>query len=197
MKIRHAFRNIRPFAALATELMLILLLCGCSVEKKTEDPVHNRLEELEHARIGVTTGSVQAMQAEARFPDAKLYYFSSTVDCIEALRAGKVDAIADSEPLLQYMMAENPDLALIDELLAEKMQVASAFPKTDRGRMLCGQFSEYILSIKQNGIYDEVRDVWFGVDESLRTVSDPSRLPGPNGTLRVAVDTSSVPMALR
>ncbi len=195
MKIRHAFRIIRLFPALAVGLMLILLLCGCDAEEKTEDPIYTRLEELEDARIGVTTGSVQAMQAEARFPDAKLYYFSSTVDCIEALRAGKIDAVADPEPLLRYMMAENPDLVIIDEPLAEKMQVASAFPKTDRGRMLCGQFSEYILGIKQNGVYDEVRTAWFGADESLRTVSDPSRLPGPNGTLRVAVDTSVVPFA--
>ena len=194
MKIRYAFRIIRSFTALTLGLML-MLLCGCGAEKKTEGPVYTRLEELEHARIGVTTGSVQAMQAEAHFPDAKLYYFSSTVDCIEALRAGKVDGIADSEPLLQYMMAENPDLALIDEPLAEKMQVASAFPKTNRGKMLCGQFSEYIIGIKQNGVYDEVRAAWFGSEESLRTVSDPSRLPGPNGTLRVAVDTTSVPFA--
>ena len=93
------------------------------------------------------------------------------------------------------MKADNPDLVLIDEPLAEKMQVSSAFPKTDRGRMLCGQFSDYILGIKQNGAYDDVQAVWFGADESLRTVSDPSLQPGPNGTLHVAVDTTSIPFA--
>ena len=89
MKIRHTFRSIRLFRALAMALMLILLLCGCGSELKREAHVYNGLEELEHARIGVTTGSFQAMQAETRFPDAKLYYFSSTLACIEALRAAR------------------------------------------------------------------------------------------------------------
>ena len=161
MKIRHAFRIMRPFAALAVELMLILLLCGCGAEKKTDDPVHTRLEELEHARIGVTTGSVQAMQAEARFPDAKLYYFSSTVDSIEAMRAGKVDVVADAEPMLQYMMAENPDLTCLDEYLASGMQVGAVFPKSDKGQKLCDEFNSFIREIRENGVYDELYRKWF------------------------------------
>ena len=35
--------------------------------------------DLEHARIGVSTGSVQALQTAERFPDAELYYFNSEI----------------------------------------------------------------------------------------------------------------------
>ena len=100
--------------------LLLLLLCGCGAEKKTDAQVYTSLDELEYGRIGVTTGSIQAMQAEARFPNAEFYYFSTAVDCIGALRAGKIDAFAAAEALLKYMMTENPDLTCLDEYLSRE-----------------------------------------------------------------------------
>ena len=152
---------------------MLLLLCGCGAETATDAPVYTSLADLESGRIGVTMGSIQAMQAEARFPDAEIYYFSTTVDCLGALKAGNIDAFADAEAIVRYMMAENPELTCMEELLAEKMQVAAAFPKTSQGRMLCNQYSEFLISIKQNGVYDEVLDTWFGPDESRRAVPNP------------------------
>ena len=149
--------------------------------------------DLEHARIGVTTGSVQAQQAQARFPDAEFYYFSSSVDSLEALRSGKIDAYADAEALVRYMMTENRDITVLDEWLAEGMQVGAVFPKTDSGRALCDEFSAFIRAIKQNGVYDEIQEIWFGADESRRVVPDLHDLPAVNGTLRMAADTTIVP----
>ena len=121
----------KQFILVLTAGLLLLLLCGCGAEKRTDAPDYTRLEELEDKRIGVTTGSVQAIQAEERFPNATFYYFSTGVDCLEALRSHKIDAYADAEALVKYMMAENPDLACIEERLASGMQVGAAFPKTE------------------------------------------------------------------
>ena len=161
-------------------------------EQEARRPV-NGFSDLEHARIGVTTGSVQAQQAQARFPDAEFYYFNSSVDSLEALRSGKIDAYADAEALVRYMMAENRDITMLDEWLAEGMQVGAVFPKTDSGRALCDEFSAFIREIRQNGVYDEIQEIWFGADESRRVVPELYDLPATNGTLRMAADTALVP----
>ena len=77
--------------------------------------------------------------------------------------------------------------------LADGMKVAAAFPKTERGRKLSDQYSEFLRSIRQNGVYDEIQSIWYGPDESRRVVPDLDSLPGLNGTLRIAADTTTVP----
>ena len=151
--------------------------------------------ELEDKRIGVTTGSVQALLVEERFPDAKIFFFSTSVDMLGALRAHKIDAYADAEALIQYMVADNPDLAFMDERLGDTMQVGAVFPKTDRGRALRDEYSAFIRQIRENGVYDEIQAAWFGEDESKRVVPGLDNLPATNGTLRVAMDTTCVPFA--
>lgn len=171
---------------------IVLAVLAAQGEQEARRPISG-FSDLEHARIGVTTGSVQAQQAQARFPDAEFYYFSSSVDSLEALRSGKIDAYADAEALVRYMMTENRDITVLDEWLAEGMQVGAVFPKTDSGRALCDEFSAFIRAIKQNGVYDEIQEIWFGADESRRAVPDLHDLPAVNGTLRMAADTAIVP----
>ena len=149
--------------------------------------------ELEDKRIGVTTGSVQALQVEERFPEAKMFYFSTSVDMLGALRARKIDAYADSDALVRYMMADNPDLTCLDERLGDAMRAGGVFPKTDRGRALCDEFSAFIREIRENGVFDEIQANWYGEDEAKRVVPDLNNLPATNGTLRVAMDTTMVP----
>ena len=154
-----------------------------------------RLSDLADKRIGVTTGSVQAQMVEERFPEAKLYYFSTTVDMLNAMRAGKIDAFAESDTLVRYMMADNPDLTCLDEPLGETMKAGAIFPKTDRGRELCDEYSAFVREIRQNGVYDEIDSNWLGGHEPTEAIPDLNTLPATNGTLRVAVDTALVPYA--
>ena len=153
------------------------------------------LSDLEDKRIGVATGSVQALQAEARFPNARLYYFSTTVDMLNALRAHKIDAFVEADPLIRYIMGDNPDVACLDEPFGETMQVGAIFPKTARGRELRDEYSAFIRQIRQNGVYEEIQEAWFGEDESKRKPPDLERLPATRGTLRVAADTTVLPFA--
>ena len=151
--------------------------------------------DLEDRRIGVTTGSIQALLAEERFPDARIYFFSSTVDMLNALRARKIDAFAEADALVKYMMADNSDLTYLDEPLGKTVQVGAIFPKSDKGRRLCDEYSAFIRQIRQNGVYDEIRNTWFGEDESKRTIPDLNHLAATNGTLRVATDSTVIPFS--
>ena len=149
--------------------------------------------DLEHARIGVMTGSIQVLQAEERFPDAELFYFTTDVDMLNALWANKIDAYASAEVLVRTMMKENADLTYLDGWLGDGMKAAAIFPKTESGQALCDQFSTFIREIRQNGAYEEIQEIWFGEDEAQQVIPDLYDLPSTNGTLRMATDTSIVP----
>ena len=116
--------------------------------RKSEAAVFSSFSELEDKRIGVTTGSVQALQAEERFPNADLYYFATSVDMLNALKSKKIDAFADAEILVRYMMAENPELTYLDEKLADGMKGGAIFPKTEQGEKLCNEYTKFVLKIR-------------------------------------------------
>ena len=150
-------------------------------------------EQLKDKRIGVMTGSVQVMQVEKLFPNAKLFYFNSDVDMLSALRAGKIDAYASAIANVKYMMAENPDLMFLEEGIGETMDIGAVFPKTDKGRELCAEFNAFLSKIKENGVQEEIQNAWFGVDESRRLAPDLESLKATKGTLRMATDATIVP----
>ena len=176
-----------------TVLFLVLSISVFGFSRNAGASEFTDFRDLEDKRIGVMTGSVQALQAEERFPDARFFYFSTSVDLLNALRSDKIDAFADAEALAKYMMAENPDLTCMDEMLADGMKAGAVFPKTERGKKLCDEFSEFVREIKSNGVLDEIRETWLGEDEEKRVVQDIEKLPGQNGRLRMAADTSMVP----
>ena len=170
-----------------------LVFCALVLFGGAEAYAYSGLEELADKRIGAKTGSVQAMQAEERFPEAEFYYFSTSADMAEALRRNKIDAFAEAEALIRFMAPDNPDLTWIDEGLSGDMKVGPVFPKTDRGKALCDEYSEFVRELKADGEYDEIMDAWFSGDEEKRMVPDLASLTGTNGTIRMAADPSLVP----
>ena len=173
--------------------VMMVFLCGCSAAK--EDEVFTELSQLAEKRIGVTSGSIQAIQVEEMFPDAEILHYSNTVDMLEALKAGKIDAFAEAEVLLKFMLSEYPEVTYLDEKLGSGMQVGAIFPKNADGRKYCDEYSEYLRKIKENGTYDEILGIWYGDDEDLRVIEDPDELSGPNGTLSMAVFAATIPFA--
>ena len=172
-------------------LLAALLLSMTAVA----EGVYGSFADLEDKRIGVATGTVQAIIAKERFPNARIFYYSTDADMLSALRTHKIDAFADPEVIVRQMMSQNPDLTCLDERLGSVMQVGAIFPHTDKGRTLRDAYSAFIRDIQQNGIYDEVQETWFGTDDSKRVLPDPNDLPATNGTLRVATDATVVPFA--
>ena len=190
-RIKDALRKKRAVLTVLSMIVLaVCLLTGCRT--KPERTITS-FSDLERKRIGVTTGSIQALQTEERFPNAEIYYFSADADMLEAMRKGKIDAYASADALVKYMMAENPDLTCLDEYLSSGIQAGAVFPKTENGRKLCEEFSSFVREIRENGVYDEIQNTWFGEDGSKRAVPDLYDLPPEKGTLRMAADVSMVP----
>ena len=169
---------------------------GATAEKAAAAAVSGgftRLDELAGKRIGVMTGSIQDGQVAERFPDSERLYFSSMPDMLTALRANKIDGFACPEALVRHMMTEAPDLDYLKEWIGEGVQIGAVFPKTEAGQALCDQFNAFIREMQTGGVYEEIQNTWFGADESKRAIPDLYTLPGPNGTLRMAADTSVAP----
>ena len=183
----------RRILCLIIFLLVLLSVNGCGSETQDEQTVYTKLSDLEHKRIGVVTGSVQALQAEERFPDAEFFYYDNISDMLEALREHKVDAAAASEALMQYVREDNQDIKSLDEKLTGDMKVGAIFSKTEKGKAMCDEYSAYIRQIKENGLYDEIWNNWLGGGEKKSLY--PDTLTGTNGTLHVALDETMIPWA--
>ena len=75
------------------------------------------------------------------------------------------------------------------------IECAPIFAKTEAGKALCDKFTEFTKAAWDNGTIRESESIWYGRDDSKRVVKDYTKLPAPNGTLKMAVDTSLVPFA--
>lgn len=170
----------------------VLIVRGKTADSASSGAIQS-FSDLKYKRIGATTGSVQVQQVEQYFPEAEIFYFNNDVDMLNALRTGKIDAFANAESIAKHMMTENQDITCLDEQLGEGMKAAAIFPKTDEGRSLCEQFSAFIRKIKQNGVYDEISEIWYGNDETKHVVPELHTLAATNGTLRMACDTTLPP----
>ena len=185
----------RICAVLAALLLaLAWMTCAGAAAGEAEEAVPD-FSAFAGKRIAVQSGTVSGAQAEAVIPDIELAYFNTQTDAIAALRARKVDAFCSDEPILRFMMIENPDVELVDGYL-DTISLAAIFPRTEAGQALRDQYSAFVDSLWADGTIAEIDAKWFGTEEQKRTVPDYETLPDTNGTLRMAVDTSVVPFAL-
>ncbi|MBQ9407962.1 MAG: transporter substrate-binding domain-containing protein, partial [Clostridia bacterium] len=116
-------------------------------------------------------------------------------DTLTALKAGKIDIWASDEPVIRFMQIENPELRILDGYLSES-NLAAIFPKTEAGQALCDEYSDFIEDLWAGGtMRNEIDAVWFGTDDSKRTVLDYEHLPAPNGKLSMAADLMHPPFA--
>ena len=145
-------------------------------------------------RIGVGVGTTSGQQVEARIPDVILSYYNNQADLLAALRANKIDAWATDETIPKFIMMENDDLMIVDGYL-DTFEYAPIFAKTEKGQALRDQYSAFVENLWENGVIQELDEIWYGKDETKRTVLDYEALPDTNGTLRMAVDTSIIPFA--
>ena len=138
-------------------------------------------------KIGVNTGAIFDRIATTHIPDCRLEYINATPDIALALDIGKIDAYVLDEPIARLMIRQHPD-----QYIASRLQEASygfIFQKDDPESVeLRGEINNFLAALKADGTLRELDSIWFGDDESLKTV-DYSSLTGENGTLNLAVST--------
>ncbi len=141
--------------------------------------------------IGVQTGTVFDDLVAEVFPKAKTQHYTMNIDMAKLIVQGRLDCMIADEPTAKLLCANIKGLDYIKEY-AEKAAFAFAFPKTEKGERLKAQMDEFILQSKQNGLITELEDIWFGNDESKKTI-DMSSLSGEKGTIRLATSAEYAP----
>ena len=161
-------------------------------QQKQADGNTSRLSDLSGKKVGIMTGSIQAVMMPELVPDATYMEFNSVSDLIVALNSKKIDAFGCDESLYTSMLWEGQAVDRIDEPLAES-NYGIIFPK---GKKLDLQqkMNEYIATVKADGSLEALEEKWFGAKEPTEFVSYDD-LTGANGTITVAISSASMPFA--
>jgi|APCry1669188910_1035180.scaffolds.fasta_scaffold00153_2 polar amino acid transport system substrate-binding protein len=169
-------------------LALVIVLGGCG---KKEQQI-TTLKMLEGGNtFAVPTGTAADQMVLKRFPDAKLEYYNSVLDCALAVRDGKADATAYDKPILKNIAAKNPGLTVLDEVI---MDDRYGFAVTLENPELKKAIDEVLAEIKKDGTYDAMSRRWFPDKGS------PAPMPliqndGKNGELRFGTAAVTEPMS--
>ena len=143
-------------------------------------------------RLGVLTGPLMEDIARKNFPDSEYLLFNSYPDCITALLAGRIDAYLSDEPGVKSVHAEQPKIDYIHERITNQ-DYSFAFRRNDpASAALCEELNTFLALSHENGVMQELDDIWFGVDEA-RKVVDMSDLTGEKGTIRVVTTSTDMP----
>jgi polar amino acid transport system substrate-binding protein len=169
-------------------ICLTLYLNSCS-NKETE---FTKLSMLEGGKtFAVPTGTVADKFVFQRFPDAKIKYFNSVLDCAIAVKGGKADAAIYDKPVLQNIAAKNEGLTVLTELLIDdKYGFAVQLNNTE----LKTAIDQTLAELKSNGTYNDMLKRWF--PERGNPAPMPKiELTGKNGVLRFGTAAISEPMS--
>ena len=183
---------------LAAVLMLLLLLpavlTGCGSDKGESggklDGItsYEQLNEPEY-RIGVMNGTIAGPLVEEHLPKAQRMYYNNMTDMLTALENGKVDAIADDDLQFIYINEQvKNELRLLDGYL-QPFDLAYIFAKTDEGKELNNQLSEYIERLREEGTLEEICDSWMAGTAEMAV--DYDTLPAEKGVIKMATSSSS------
>ena len=140
----------------------------------------------ENGKIGAVTGGLYEVEILRRFPNAEVLEYNAQTDLALALSEGKIDAFTCPVSSAKDFMQVDDTLTYLDEVFME-IPYGFAFQKTDGKNELRDQLNEYLAKIKSDGTYDEIVSVWFGDDESKKTV----RLPESKGSRTLRYITAS------
>ncbi|MBR1751161.1 MAG: ABC transporter permease subunit [Ruminococcus sp.] len=126
----------------------------------------------ENGKIGAITGGLYEVEILKRFPDADVLQFNAQPDLAVALSEGKIDAFTCPVSSAEDFMAEDDTLTYLNEVFME-IPYGFAFQKAEGKNELRDELDAYLSKIHSDGTYDEIVDLWFGSDESKKTVDIP------------------------
>jgi len=115
-------------------------------------------------RVAVLTGSIQEGSLQPVFPDAVRVRFWSVPEAIDALRAGRVDALAEDDVLVLALARQYPDLTAVGKPF-HPHPYAIAMPKGDKE--LVAWVNDQLQRAKADGTYNALWNEYFGQDEAL------------------------------
>jgi len=136
-------------------LFIYLLVSGCSKRRETI----TSLKMLEGAKeFAVPTGTVADQFVLKKFPDAKIRYFNTVLDCALAVKNEKADAACYDLPVLKNIASKNEGMSVLSEVLVDDkygfaVQLGNAYLKKKTDSVLA--------TLKKDGTYADMMKRWF------------------------------------
>jgi polar amino acid transport system substrate-binding protein len=159
---------------------------------KKEAPQYTSLSDLEGGKtFAVPTGTVADQFVLDRFPDAKLLYYNSVLDCALAVKNRMADAAIYDLPVLKNIAGKNEGIVVLEELLTPDNY---GFAVRLDNRILKMAIDEVVSEAKADGTYRKMLDRWFpdqGEPGPLPTIEST----GEAGVLLFGTAAITEPMA--
>ena len=139
--------------------------------------------------IGVPTGAAATSAVEQKFSKCKIEYFASLHDAYLSVQNGKIDAFAFDRHAMQYMVLHQPDLALMDEKIAdENIVVGAALGRDD----LMSKVNAFIKQYRADGTCQDMYSRWLlGKNLKMPELPEPEN---PVMDLKIGTDGLNEPM---
>jgi polar amino acid transport system substrate-binding protein len=166
----------------------IFALTGCG----PEDSEITSLSQLKGGRtFAVPTGTAADQMVLKHFPDAKIEYYNTVLDCALAVQGGKADATSYDLPVLKNIVGKNPGLAVLPELMTPDQY---GFAVQLENKALKQAIDQTLEELKTNGTYEDMMKRWFPPSGS------PAPMPvietdGAKGVLKFGTAAVTEPMS--
>jgi len=171
-------------------LFIFCVLLGCSGEPESKHILH-RAQQMNDPgyAIGVPQGAAAMTAVEQKFPQSRIEYFQTLPDGYLAVQRKKIDAFAFDRHALHYVVTKNPELALMDEKIAdERIVVGSALDRKD----LIVRVNAFIRQYRTDGTYRDMYNRWImGKNTKMPELPEPEN---PTMTLKIGTDGLNEPM---
>jgi len=178
------------YTILTVALLLCLCSCGAHETTHTLSSGETKIQDLADARIGLVTGSLQAVLLPKMLPDADFIEYNSNTDAAMALMAGKIDAFSVGESVLLSMQWEGKNIRRIDEPI-DVGEVGMLFGNGS-DPVMQEQFNAFLAKCKENGTLNKLKDKWFRSTEP-NEMPDFESLNGNSGTLLIGFASAQKP----
>ncbi len=180
-----------PRITLSWFVLSALVLCCCLAGCSEEQRAITSLEELQHSRLGVMTGSVGEQSARERYPAADIQLFDDIMDAVTALSAGQLDGVLTAETTARQILKRNPDLTILDGYLRDE-PAAVGLRKGDD--LLREGIDGILVRLQADGTLADMSRRWFKSDLSPYVVPEIA-VPTTGRPLRVGVSATREPMS--
>lgn len=172
----------------AVFFIIVIILTGCGHK---EVQITN-LDMLKGGKtFAVPTGTAADQFVLKKFPDAKIEYYNSVLDCAMAVRDGKADAVVYDLPVLKNISGKNEGLLILPELLFDD-QYGFAVQMHDTA--LKTTMDKVLAELKADGTYDDMQKRWF--PKHGRPAPMPEiKLTSENGMLTFGTAAVTEPMS--
>jgi len=159
--------------------------------EKTETNQITEITQLADKKVGVQSGNVADQMVLSKYPEAKINYYQSPLDGVQAVIDGKISAFAGDLLSLEIIAANNSNVLLLPEVfIPDNYGYAVQLDNTELKKAI----DDTVAGMKADGTYEKLLERW------LPKNGKPGRMPefdqsGTEGVLVFGTCSEQMPFS--